>query len=67
MSGVQVGLSLLAFVITYGLVFGAGVYYIVRLVLKGPGADEQDAYGTHGVDKPPIVSDLVAEKGGEHV
>jgi len=66
-SGVQVGLSLLAFVITYGLVFGAGVYYIVRLVLKGPGSDEQDGYGTHGVDKPPIVSDLVAKKGGAHV
>ena len=66
-SGVQVALSLLAFVIIYGLVFGAGVYYIVRLILKGPGENTQDAYGTHGVDKPPIVTDLVSESGGEHV
>jgi len=66
-SGVQVGLSLLAFIVIYALVFGAGVYYIVRLILKGPGEKTQDAYGTHGVDKPPIVTDLVSESGGEHV
>lgn len=65
--GLQVGLSLLAFIIIYLLVFGAGVYYIARLVQKGPGERTQDAYGTHGVDKPPIVTDLVAESGGEHV
>ena len=66
-SGVQVGLSLLAFVIVYLVVFGAGVYYIARLILKGPGEKTQDAYGTHGVEKPPIVTDLVSESGGEHV
>ena len=66
-SGVQVGLSLLAFVIVYLVVFGAGVYYIGRLILKGPGEKTQDAYGTHGVEKPPIVTDLVSESGGEHV
>jgi len=66
-SGLQVGLSLLAFIVIYLLVFGAGVYYIARLVLKGPGEKTQDAYGTHGVDKPPTVTDLVSESGGEHV
>lgn len=32
----QVALSLLAFVVVYTLVFGAGVYYITKLVRKGP-------------------------------
>jgi cytochrome d ubiquinol oxidase subunit I len=31
-----VGSSLLAFVIVYGLIFPAGVYYMVRLVRRGP-------------------------------
>jgi len=66
-SGLQVGLSLLAFIIIYTLVFGAGVYYITRLVLKGPGEKTGDTYDTHGVDKPPIVTDMVSEPGGEHV
>ena len=66
-SGLQVGLSLLAFIVIYTLVFGAGVYYIARLVLKGPGGETSDAYGTHGVDKPPIVTDMVSDPGGEHV
>jgi cytochrome bd ubiquinol oxidase subunit I len=32
----SVGVSLLAFVIVYGLVFGTGVYYILRLIRQGP-------------------------------
>ncbi|MGB5987336.1 MAG: cytochrome ubiquinol oxidase subunit I, partial [Desulfobacterales bacterium] len=64
--GTQVGLSLLAFVIVYTFVFGAGSYYILRLIHKGPGAQEKD-YGAHGLDKPPIIGDLTADKGGDHV
>jgi cytochrome d ubiquinol oxidase subunit I len=65
-AGSQVGLSLLAFVMTYVTVFGAGSYYILRLIGKGPDTAEE-AYGTHGVEKPPLVSDLVAERGGDNV
>ncbi|MBU0859431.1 MAG: cytochrome ubiquinol oxidase subunit I [Alphaproteobacteria bacterium] len=40
--GPYVGLSLLAFIIVYLFVFGAGTYYILRLIGKGPGnADEE--------------------------
>jgi len=48
-------LSLAAFVITYVVVFGAGVYYIGRLIAKGPG-DQEEVYGAHGVQKPPLVA-----------
>ncbi len=61
-----IAISLAAFVITYGFVFGAGVYYIVRLIGKGPQAAEE-AYGAHGVEKPPLVTEMVSEKGGPHV
>ena len=58
-AGIHVGLSLLAFIIIYCLVFGAGVYYIFRLVRKGPVAETETPYGGHGVKQPPIVSDVV--------
>ncbi len=62
----QVGLSLAAFVIVYAAVFGAGVYYIARLIAKGPQSDDTP-YGNHGVDKPPIIPDIAHESGGRHV
>ncbi|MEN8758762.1 MAG: cytochrome ubiquinol oxidase subunit I [Desulfobacterales bacterium] len=65
--GPNVALSLLAFIITYTFVFGAGSYYILRLIGKGPVVTEK-AYGDHGVKKPPLVTDLSSETGGgEHV
>jgi len=65
--GPNVALSLLAFIITYTFVFGAGSYYILRLIGKGPVAAEK-AYGDHGVKKPPLVTDLSSETGGgKHV
>ena len=64
--GTPIAISLLAFIITYVFVFGAGSYYILTLIGKGP--DSRDhAYGDHGVSKPPIVTGLVEEKGGQHV
>jgi len=60
--GKPIALSLAAFVITYGIVFGAGVYYIGRLIAKGPG-DQEEAYGAHGVQKPPLVAPRTGEKG----
>ena len=65
--GPHVALSLLAFIVTYTFVFGAGSYYILRLIAKGPGTTEEAVYGTHGVKKPPLVTDIVKETGGEHV
>jgi cytochrome d ubiquinol oxidase subunit I len=59
--GTAVGISLAAFVTVYLIVFGAGCYYIFRLVQKGPVVQTDKAYGDHGVDKPQIVSDLVSE------
>jgi cytochrome bd ubiquinol oxidase subunit I len=56
--GPHIALSLLAFIVTYTFIFGAGSYYILRLIAKGP-ASEEEAYGAHGVDKPPLVSDMV--------
>ena len=64
--GPHIALSLLAFIVTYIFIFGAGSYYILRLIGKGPGAVEE-TYGTHGIDKPPLVTDLVSETGGENV
>ena len=64
--GSQVALSLLAFILTYVFVFGAGSYYILKLIGKGPGVPEK-AYGTHGVKAPPLLTDLASEAGGKHV
>ncbi len=64
--GTPIAISLSAFIITYIFVFGAGSYYILRLIGKGPDIGSQ-AYGDHGVRKPPIVTRLVEEKGGKHV
>jgi cytochrome bd ubiquinol oxidase subunit I len=65
-SGAPIAMSLAAFILTYGFVFGAGSYYILKLIGKGPDTEE-DAYGSHGVIEPPLVTGLVAEKGGRHV
>jgi len=67
-AGGTVLLSLLAFIVTYTFIFGAGVYYIVHLVRKGPDVDdEEETYGSHGVRTPPLASDLVLESGGKDV
>jgi cytochrome d ubiquinol oxidase subunit I len=64
--GTSIAISLAAFVIVYVFVFGAGSYYILKLIGKGP-EDAQAAYGDHGVERPPIVTELVGEKGDQHV
>jgi cytochrome d ubiquinol oxidase subunit I len=58
--GQPIALSLAAFFITYVVVFGAGVYYIGRLIARGPG-DHEEAYGAHGVKKPPLVAPRAAD------
>ena len=61
--GPNIALSLLAFIVTYTFVFGAGSYYILRLIGKGPEASEK-AYGDHGIKAPPLVTGLRSETGG---
>jgi cytochrome d ubiquinol oxidase subunit I len=59
--GASVAISLTAFIIVYGFVFGAGTYYILKLVRKGPETQEE-VYGTHGLERPPLVTDLSKNK-----
>ena len=59
--GTSIAISLLAFIIVYVFVFGAGSYYILSLIGKGP-EDAEAAYGDHGVEKPPIVTELPRTK-----
>ena len=69
LAGSHVAATLLAFIVCYVFIFGAGSYYILRLIAKGPGAPEEEVYGTHGVKKPPLVTDLASdtETGGKNV
>jgi cytochrome d ubiquinol oxidase subunit I len=64
--GTSIALSLAAFILTYGFVFGAGSYYILRLIGKGPDAEEAP-YGAHGVKEPPLVTRLVSKEGDQDV
>ena len=65
-SGPPIAMSLAAFVLVYGFVFGAGSYYILKLIGKGPDTEEI-AYGSHGVKEPPLITGVLSEKGGQHV
>jgi cytochrome d ubiquinol oxidase subunit I len=55
--GTSVAISLAAFLVVYAFVFGAGTYYILKLIGKGPEVEEEP-YGAHGVEKPPIITEL---------
>ncbi len=59
-------LSIVGFIITYVFIFGAGSYYILTLIGKGPETDDH-AYGDHGLGKPAIAPGLGGKKGGRHV
>ena len=65
-SGTPIAISLAAFTIVYIFVFGAGSYYILKLIGKGP-EDAGAPYGNHGIEKPPIVTELAGEEGDRHV
>ena len=65
-TGGPIALSLAAFVLTYTFVFGAGSYYILRLIGKGPHTEEEP-YGAHGIKEPPLVTGLVSKRGGRNV
>ena len=48
----QIALPLLSFIIVYTFVFGAGSYYILKLIAKGPdaGKDAADYYYEQGME-----------------
>jgi cytochrome d ubiquinol oxidase subunit I len=50
------GVSLLIFIMVYALVFGTGIYYIIRLIHVGPG-------GVEGHGTPTAPTDLVSAGG----
>ena len=60
-NGLSVALSFCAFVLTYAAVFGAGVYYIGKLIKKGPEA-KGETYGSHGLSEPPLITDPASKK-----
>jgi cytochrome d ubiquinol oxidase subunit I len=63
--GPQVAWSLLVFVAMYTFVFGAGSYYILRLIGKGiPAADEKEQYYTHSKEAAAVIG---AMEGGRDV
>lgn len=56
----QVLLSLVIFIIVYTLLFGAGSYYIVKLVKKGPAQSKNaDGFYAHGKTK---ISSIIAKE-----
>ena len=65
-AGEPIAVSLAAFVLVYTFVFGAGSYYILRLIGKGPEM-KVEAYGDHGVKAPPLVTGLVSKGEDRHV
>ncbi|MHC1730000.1 MAG: cytochrome ubiquinol oxidase subunit I [Syntrophobacteraceae bacterium] len=65
-AGPPIAMSIAAFFLTYAVVFGAGGYYIVKLIRKGPDI-EADTYGAHGVKAPPLMTRAASEGGEQHV
>lgn len=64
--GGQVAWSLLAFVILYTLVFGAGSYYILKLIRKGiPAIKDEEQYYKHGTEASVIEG--LTHQGDKHV
>lgn len=66
--GPQVAWSLLAFVVMYTLVFGAGLYYITKLIRKGiPMIEDPEQFYRHGMGPTVVESTIIIDKDGKHV
>lgn len=49
--GEQIAITLFLFIITYLFVFGAGSFYIIKLILKGPQiANEEEEFYNHSIE-----------------
>jgi cytochrome d ubiquinol oxidase subunit I len=69
--GPQVAWSLLAFVVMYIFVFGAGSYYILKLIAKGiPAVNDHETYYGHGIESALVggvapIAAPAAQKSGK--
>ena len=64
--GPQVAWSLMAFVVMYTFVFGAGSYYILKLIGKGiSAANDKEQYYKHGIEASVIETSV--PQGGKNV
>ena len=55
----QVTISLLVFFVTYSILFSAGLFYILKLIKKGPSvAYSNEYYGSHGLKEVPEIADM---------
>jgi cytochrome d ubiquinol oxidase subunit I len=53
--GQYIFVSLIAFVVVYTFIFGAGTYYIIKLIRKGPNMiKNEEIYGFHSLENPGI-------------
>jgi cytochrome d ubiquinol oxidase subunit I len=60
----QVGISLLVFVVVYFLVFGTGVYYMFKLMKRGPVEhDDHDSYAHPGLHNRALTGPFDALEG----
>jgi cytochrome d ubiquinol oxidase subunit I len=66
LTGQQVGVTLLLFVIVYFLVFGTGVYYMLKLMRKGPTADHGDGHGD-GQTAHPVLHNRALSRPGDPI
>jgi cytochrome d ubiquinol oxidase subunit I len=66
LTGPVVAWSLLSFVVMYVCVFGAGSYYILKLIVKGiPAAKDNEQYYEHSMEAS--VTQAAAGKGNKNV
>ncbi len=60
--------SLIAFVIVYAFVFGAGLYYICKLIYKGPiGSQTEESFGEHSLQKTAVLAPEIEAEGHSDV
>ena len=61
-AGEEVAFSLLLFVVSYIFIFGAGVYYIVKLLRAGPDSGEWLKTYSPVINKSVLISDVFPKK-----
>ncbi len=60
----NIAFSLISLIVVYILVFGVGVYFILRLMRRGPNIDIKDpAFGAHGLAEPAPITKLKSKRG----
>ncbi|MGC8494704.1 MAG: cytochrome ubiquinol oxidase subunit I [Syntrophobacteraceae bacterium] len=59
-TGTSVALSLTAFILTYAVIFGSGIYYITKLIRKGP--ETGQIHGPHALKEPRLIKRLASKE-----